>query len=57
MAGKASPKGGRGGGSIGTTFLLFSGLEGSWGGHGTSWGPRADFNRFMVDFSWILVDF
>ena len=32
------------------TLLPFSGLEGSWGGLGASWGPRADFNRFLVDF-------
>ena len=39
---------------------LFSGLEGSWGGLGASWGPRGPkswFNRFLVDFWWILVDF
>ena len=30
--------------------LLFLGLEGSWGGLGASWAPRADFNRFLVDF-------
>ena len=46
MAGKASQK------VAGkyATLLLFSGLEGSWGGLAASWGPRADFNRFLVDF-------
>ena len=29
--------------------LLFFGLEGSWEGLGASWGPRVDFNRFVVD--------
>ena len=31
-------------------LLLFLGLEGSWEGLGASWGPRADFNSFLVDF-------
>ena len=26
-------------------------------GLGASWGPRIDFNTFLVDFWWILVDF
>ena len=39
---------------------LFSGLEGSWGVLGPlepQEAPRADFNRFLIDFRWILVDF
>ena len=64
MAGKASQKGGRGWGSIAPVFGLGRVLGGSWRGLGGVLGPleapeasRADFNRFLVDFSWILVDF
>ena len=39
---KREPRGGN--------VLLFLGLEGSWVGLGASWGPRADFNRFLFDF-------
>ena len=46
MAEKASQKGARRGEEIAPVF----GLGGSWRGLGASWGPRADFNRFLVDF-------
>ena len=32
-------------------------LEGTWGALGASWGPRADFDRFLIDFWSILSDF
>ena len=54
---KAAPKGG-------STFLTCWVLEGSWGAVGASWGPRADFidfwsifDRFLIDFYRILIDF
>ena len=46
MAPKSFQNGARGGGPLVPVF----GLGGSWGGLGASWGPRADFNRFLVDF-------
>ena len=45
MAPKSFQNGARGGG-IAPVF----GLGRLLGGLGTSWGPRADFNRFLVDF-------
>ena len=57
MAGKPSQKGGRGGDESAPVF----GLGRVLGGLGASWGPRADFNRFLIDFLWMLgaswVDF
>lgn len=46
MARKAPQKGTQ----EGDPFGLFSGLEGSWGALGGSWGPRTDFDRFWVNF-------
>ena len=57
MAPKASQKPLPRGGVLSSLFLTCWALEGSWGALGASWGPRADFNRFLVDFWWILVDF
>ena len=38
-------------------FLPVFVLGGVLGGLGASLGPRADFNRFLIDFRWILVVF
>ena len=47
---KSLPKGARGGDDIGGDFAPVFGLGGVLWGLGASWGPRADFNRFLVDF-------
>ena len=47
---KSLPKGARGGGDIGGESPPVFGLGGVLGGLGASWGPRADFDRFLVDF-------
>ena len=44
------PKGAREGEDIGGDIPPVFGLGGVLGGLGASWGPRADFNRFLVDF-------
>ena len=47
---KSLPKGARGGEDIGGESAPVFGLGGVLGGLGASWGPRADFDRFLVDF-------
>ena len=46
MAPKPFQNGARWGGESAPVFRL----GGDLGGLGASWGPRADFNRFLVDF-------
>ena len=50
MAPKSLQNGAWGGVEIPPCFRAWKGLGGVLGPLGASWGPRADFNRFLVDF-------
>jgi len=50
MVPKSFQNGARGRLAFAPLFGLGRLLGGSWGRLGASWRPRADFNRFLVDF-------
>ena len=56
MAPKSFQNGARGGLGFPPCFRAWRGLGGVLGPLGAQEAPRADFNRFLVDFLWILVD-
>ena len=57
MAGKVSQKGARGGEESAPCFRAWRGLGGVLGPLEPQEAPRGDFNRFFIDFRWILDDF
>ena len=57
MAPKSFQNGARWGGESAPCFRAWRGLGGVLGPLGAQEAPRADFNRFLIDFRWILVDF
>ena len=57
MVRKSFQNGARWGDESAPCFRTWKGLGGVLGPLEPQEAPRADFNRFLVDFSWILVDF
>ena len=57
MAPKSFQNGARWGDESAPCFRAGRGLGGVLGPLEPQEAPRADFNRFLIDFRWILVDF
>ena len=57
MAPKSFQNGARWGDESAPCFRAWRGLGGVLGPLEPQEAPRADFNRFLIDFRWILVDF
>ena len=57
MVPKSFQNGARWGVESAPCFRAWKGLGGVLGPLEPQEAPRADFNRFLIDFRWILVDF